>query len=99
MERLFEPIATEPLISGVYNYSFWVKLYTILYKDLLEVKHAIENHIMVEKARVTKQCHLYFYASSPHHQSSKRASKRNTKRHIHDRLTFLELITSHLTTT
>jgi len=67
MERLFEPIATKPLISGVYNYSFWVKLYTIIDKDLLEVKHAIENHIRVEKASVTKQGHLYFYASSPRH--------------------------------
>lgn len=99
MERLFEPIATEPLINGVYNYSFLVKLYTILDKDLLEVKHAIKNHIRVEEAGVTKQCHLYFYASSPRHQFSTRASKRNIKRHIHDRLTFFELITTHLTTT
>jgi hypothetical protein len=67
MERLFEPIAIEPLINGVYNYSFLVKLYTILDKDLLEVKHAIKNHIRVEEAGVTKQCHLYFYASSPRH--------------------------------
>lgn len=54
MKRIFEPIAIKTLISGVNNYCLWVKLYTIPNKDLLKVKHIIENHIRVEEASVTK---------------------------------------------
>jgi hypothetical protein len=99
MERFLELIAIEALISRVYNYSFWKKLYSHPNKNLLGVKDIIKNHIMVEKASITRQGYLYFHTSQPHHQYSMRASKRSIKGHIYGSLTSSELMTTHLTTT
>ena len=99
MKRFLEPIAIEALISRAYNYSFWKKLYSHPNKNLLGVKDIIKNHIIVEKASITRQGYLYFHASQPHHQSSMRASKRSIKGHIYGSLTSSELMTTHLTTT
>jgi hypothetical protein len=57
---------------------------------------------MVEEASVTRKGHSHFHAqekSSSHHQYPTRASKRSIKMHIHDRLTFLKLVTTPLTMT
>lgn len=54
MDNLIEPTTTKTLINGVYKYFIEKKLYTFLDKNLLSVKHVMENYIKVEKARVTK---------------------------------------------
>lgn len=82
VERLLEPMVTQAMISGVYNCSLWEKLYTILDKNLLSIKHVMEHNIMVEKASMIKQGHLHFHSQEeflPLYQSLMRASKKKNK--------------------
>jgi hypothetical protein len=51
----------------------------------------------MEEASVTRQCHTQVQ-SLPCHQSLIRASKRSINGHIYGHLTFLELMTTPLTT-
>jgi hypothetical protein len=61
VENLIELIATKSLISGVYNYSLYERLYTLPCRTLLNVKQVMENHIRVDKISMTKQEHLCFH--------------------------------------
>jgi len=63
MERFLELIAIEALISRVYNYPLWKKLYSHPNKNILGVKHIIKNYIMMEKVSITRQGYLYFHTS------------------------------------
>jgi hypothetical protein len=61
VENLIELIATKVLISGVYNYSLYERLYTLPGQTLLNVKQVMENHIRVDKISMIKQEHLCFH--------------------------------------
>ena len=52
VEVLFEHMATKTLISGVYNYSLWKRLFALPDATFFKVKQVIENHIRVKKVRV-----------------------------------------------
>ena len=70
IERLLEPIASKALINKVYKYSLYERMYLLPVKNPINIKHVIENYIMVEKVIFTKQGHPYSYTqveSSPYH--------------------------------
>jgi plasmid rolling circle replication initiator protein Rep len=70
-------------------------------KNLLNFKHAMKNYIKVKKVSITRKDHLHFHTlaeSLPYHQSLTRTYRKKHKWNIHNRLTFLELITITLTT-
>jgi hypothetical protein len=49
------------MINGIYNYSLWKYLYTLTTKNLINVKHTIENYIRVEEVSMTRQGHPHFH--------------------------------------
>jgi hypothetical protein len=53
MENILKTIATETLISGVYNYFLW-ELYTLHHITLINIKRVMKNHIQAEEANMTK---------------------------------------------
>jgi hypothetical protein len=55
MENILKTIATETLISGVYNYFLWEHLYTLHDITLINIKRVMKNHIQAEEANMTKQ--------------------------------------------
>lgn len=52
MKNILKPIATKALIGEIYNY----------FPDriLLNMNHAMKNHIIVEEASMTRRKHPYF---------------------------------------
>lgn len=57
MQNLLEPITIKALINEVNNYFLWERLYIVPDKNLLRIKHTMENHIRVEEASITRQRH------------------------------------------
>jgi hypothetical protein len=52
VEVLFEHVATKALISRVYNYSLWKRLFALPDAIFFKVKQVIEKHIRVKKVYV-----------------------------------------------
>jgi len=57
---MLELIAIKTLMHGVYNYSLWERLYTLSDKNLLIIKHVMNNYNWLEEASVTRQNHPRF---------------------------------------
>ena len=95
MKNMHKLISIEALINGVYNYLLWEYMYALPNTTQLSVKLAmINNNNMVKEANIIRQSYPRFYKV----ESLTKTSKTNTKKHIHDHLTFPNLLTAHLTT-
>jgi hypothetical protein len=57
---MLEPITTKSLISGVYKYLLWKRLYSFHDKTLLKMNQVMENHVRVEEASVTRKSYYRF---------------------------------------
>jgi hypothetical protein len=60
MENLLKPITIKTLISRLYNYPLWGRLYIFPNKNLCDIKYSMENFIR-EKTNVTRQGNPRFH--------------------------------------
>ena len=93
MKNMHKLISIKVLINGVYNYLLREYMYALPNTTQLSVKLAMVNNIKEKEASIIRQSHPRFYKV----ESLTKTSKTNIKEHIHDHLTFLVLLTAHLT--
>jgi hypothetical protein len=61
MENVLEPITTEALTNELYYYYLWERLYTLLDKNLINIKQTMKIFTGVEGASITRQGYPCFY--------------------------------------
>jgi len=74
--------------------TYWEYMYALPNTTQLSVKLAMINNIRVKEGSIIGQSHPRFYKV----KSLTKTSKTNIKYHIHDHLTFPDLLTAYLTT-